>query len=153
VIYRHSPDDELSQGDILRHAKLVVNVNDPEISGPKYDYSNIIVLSRNCEIDKPIKTSSGTNSVLVARVVRLSAAPAGSQDYIRKNRVVNAFFLPAHDEYLEDCYVDWRTVQPVDKGDLCTLRSQSEFYKCTLEEKTLEDCFESLFIFLRKPEG
>ncbi len=150
MTYSFSPDERLSQGDILRGVKLVVNVHDPEINAPRYDDSHIIVLSRNCEIDKPIKASTGTNSVSVARVIRLIPTSPGLGD-IRKNRIVNAFFLPGS-EYIEECYVDWRTTQPVDKSNLMVLRSQNGNYKCTVEKEVLEDLFESYFIFFTKPE-
>jgi len=153
VTYSYSLGSGLSQGDILSPVKLIVNVNDPENNGPKYGSSHAIVLSRNCEIDKPIKVSNGTNSILMARVIKLVLAPRDSQGYIKENRVLNTFFLPSDKNYnVEDCYIDWRTLQPTDKGNLLALRSQSEYYKCTLEKQALEDCFESLFIFLTKPE-
>lgn len=95
MIYSFSPDERLSQGDILRGVKIVVNVCDPETNAPKYNDSHIIVLSRNCEIDKPIKVSTGTNSALVARVIRLASIHSSLQGDIRKNRIVNAFFLLA----------------------------------------------------------
>ena len=152
MTYSYSLGSDLSQGDILSRVKLIVNVNDPENNGPKYGSSHVIVLSRNCEIDKPIKFSSGTNSVLVARVIRLALAPPNSRGYIKENRVLNAFFLPGDNDYIDDCYIDWRTLQPTGKGNLLALRSQSEYYKCTLKKQVLEDCFESLFIFLTKPE-
>ncbi len=151
MIYSFSPDERLSQGDILRGVKIVVNVCDPETNAPKYNDSHIIVLSRNCEIDKPIKVSTGTNSALVARVIRLASIHSSLQGDIRKNRIVNAFFLP-RSEYIEECYVDWRTTQPVDKSNLMVLRSQNESYKCTVGKELLEDLFESYFVFLTKPE-
>ncbi len=152
MIYRVSLGEKLSQGDIIRGVKVVVNVSDPENNLPKYDGSHIIVISRNCEIDKPIKISTGTNSVLVARVIRLSSAPQGAQGYLRANRVVNAFFLPGQVGFMEDCYIDWRTLQPVDKSNLYALRSQTQNYRCTLEKEVLEACLDSLFIFITKPD-
>ena len=84
MIYRHSPDDELSQGDIIRHVKVIVNIRDTETHQPKNDASNIIVLSRNCEISKPPKVETGTNSVLVARVIPFAAIDRGLRRYKKK---------------------------------------------------------------------
>ena len=99
MTYSFSPDEPLSQGDILRHVKVIVNVRDGETNSPKYDLSNIIVLSRNCEIDKPVDASTNTNSVSVARVIRLSSLHSSSlQGNIKNKNVINTHFLAADGE-------------------------------------------------------
>ncbi len=136
MTYYYSPDDELSQGDIIRHVKVVINVNDAENNLPSYNESQIVVISRNCEISKPSVITTRTNLVLVAILSSVSSAPVGLQGYLRKNRVVSASYLPRQEKLMEeDCYIDWRTLQAVDKDNLYSLRTQADSYRCTLEKE------------------
>jgi hypothetical protein len=150
VIYQFSPDDELSQGDIIRRVRVMIDVSNAQTSLPDYSESNIIVMTRNCEISKPPNATTGTNAISVVRLIRLAAAPKGLQGDIRKNRVVSAFYLPEQEDLMEECYIDWRTVQPIDKSYLYTSRSQH--YKCTVDREQFMACLEGYFVFLTKPD-
>jgi hypothetical protein len=150
VIYRSSPDEELSQGDIIRSVRVLIDVNGAESHEPLYGLSNIIVMSRNCEISKRSANVPSTNSVLVARVVRLSAAPQNLRGDIKRNRVESIHYLPEQDDLMEECFIDWRSFQPIDKMNLYKLREQN--YKCTLEKTYFQDCMEDFFLFLTKPD-
>jgi hypothetical protein len=150
VRYIYSPDEELSQGDIIRGVRVLINVHNTDTGQPEYDLSNVIVMSRNCEISKHSATVSGTNSALIARVIRLSAAPSNLIGDIRRNRVENTHYLPGQENLIEECFIDWRSFQPVDKMNLYHIRPQN--YKCTLAKEYFNDCMEDFFIFLTKPD-
>lgn len=153
MIYHYSPEEKLSQGDIIRHVKVVVNIRDDKTLQPKHDTSNIIILSRDCEIDKPPRAEVGTNSVLVARVIPLAAIEKGLQGNIRRNRVFSAFYLPKHEEFMdEECYVDWRTFQQIDKSYLHILRSEAGYYRCTVEKEHFKLFLVSLLAFFKPDE-
>ena len=68
--YEHRPDGALDQGDLIRRIlvcrKTPADLNDL----PDLPTSNIFVLSHGCDIDK-----ARFDSILVARVIRLSAVP------------------------------------------------------------------------------
>ena len=149
MTYRYNLNNKLSQGDIFRGVRVITNVVGAENNGPKYDESNIIVISRNCEIDKPLEAS---NSVLVARVRKLSSQGKRFQGYIRDYEILNAFYIPSDDQFLEECWVDWRTLQPTNKDKLYRYRSQQDFYKCTLDDTMLKACLGHLYVFLSKEE-
>ena len=116
----------------------------------KYGEANIIVITRNCEIDK------SSDTVLAARVIRLSGQAQHIQRLIRGDGdevIVNAFYLPSDSELIqEECYVDWRTLQPLSKEMLKQLRHQQGCYRCTLGEEIRKACLESFIVFFTKPE-
>jgi hypothetical protein len=149
VTYHYSPDNELSQGDIIYPVRIITNIVGAEVDRPKYKDSTIIVINRNCEISKPV---SGANSVLVARVKKLSFESEDFQRYIRNEDVLNAFYLPRDEKFMEESYADWRTLQQVSKKTLYTLRAQRESYKCSLDETMLKACLGHLWVYLIKPE-
>ena len=151
--YRYSPNDELSQGDIIRHVKLLANRRDAGTNQPEYVLSNIIILSRDCEIDKPPKVEAGTTSILVARVLPFAVIEKGLQGDIRRKRVFNAFYLPTLEGTMDDeCYVDWRTFHQVDKSYLHVLRKESGYYRCTAEKEFFKLALGGLFAFLKPDE-
>ncbi len=149
MTYHYSPDQELSQGDILRRVRVIINIVGGENLAPKFGESIIIVISRDCEIDKPLTTS---NSVLVARIARLSSQSERMRDLVRENRVLNAFYLPADGQLMEESYIDWRTLQQVSKQILHNLRIRQEHYKCTLDKKFVIASLTGLRDFLTEPE-
>lgn len=65
MTYYSSPDGKLSQGDILRHVRVITSYTNRTGNDPKYGEANVIVITRGCEIDK------ASDTVLVARIVRL----------------------------------------------------------------------------------
>lgn len=149
MTYHYSPDNELSQGDIIYPVRVITNIVGAEADRPKYKDSTIIVITRNCEISKPV---SGANSVLVARVKKLSPESESFQSHIRNGAVLNAFYLP-HDGIFEvESYVDWRLLQQVSKETLYKLRTRRESYKCSLDEEMLKACLGHLWVYLIKPE-
>jgi hypothetical protein len=146
VTYHYSQDGKLTQGDILRHIRVISNIIEAENNGFKFKESNIIVITRNCEIDK------SPNSVMVARIARLSSQTARMQNRIREGEVLNAFFLPSDGQFIEESYIDWRTLQPVSVKTLRTLRVQKEYYRCSLNEVLLEACLGGFIEFFTRPE-
>lgn len=146
MTYHYSLDKKLSQGDILRHIRVIANTVGGENNGPKFKESNIIVITRNCEIDK------SPNSLLVARIARLSSQTEYFRNNIRKGEVLNAFFLPDDGEFMEESYIDWRTLQPVNLESLKMLRVQEKYYRCSLNEVMLEACLGGFIEFFTKPE-
>ena len=131
----------LDQGDLIR--RIVVCRKTPIDLNAPADLlaSNVFVLSHGCDIDKP-----RFDTVLVARAIRLSAVPDSMAGNIRRNRVYEAFYLPAAGPLAEDAYIDWRTIQAVDKQALLTAR-HSDQYICSLDEQTLAAASEGLWRF------
>jgi hypothetical protein len=139
VSYTLRPEDDLDQGDLVR--RVVVCPKTPLEFGAPADLllSNVCVLSHGCDIDKP-----RFDSVLVARVIRLSAIPDRSMaGNIRRNRMYEAFFLPAAGSITEDAYIDWRTIQAVDKQVHLAAR-QTDRYMASLDSATLDAASEGL---------
>jgi len=149
VTYHNSPDGKLSQGDIFRRVRVITNIVGGTNNGPKYGESNIVVITRSCEIDKD------PNSVLVARIARLKSQSERIRGLIRgdgEKVIVNAFYLPPGDQLMEESYVDWRTLQPLSKEMMEQLRLNQDYYKCTLDEEMRKACLESFIVFFTKPE-
>ena len=67
MTYHYSPEGKLSQGDIFHRVKVITNIIGGANNSPKYGERNIIIITRNCEIDK------APDSVLVAKLVRVSS--------------------------------------------------------------------------------
>ncbi len=122
---------KLFQGDIIR--QVVVATKTPTAQGvvPDTVVSNIIVMSNPCEIDKPDKPDFRADIVHVARIIRLDALPRNYQGNVRSNKVRSTYCLPVDKEMTTEAYIDWRTVQPVDKATLIEARA-SDRYKCTV---------------------
>lgn len=148
-MYCNSPDGKLSQGDMFRNVKILVNITNRSGTDAKYGIANIIVITRNCEIDKH-------DTVLVARVIRFAGQTPQFQSKVRGDgdeAVVNAFYLPPDGQFIpEECYINWRTLQPVDRETLKQARYQQDHYLCTLDEKMRSDCLDSFNFFFTKPE-
>jgi hypothetical protein len=149
VTYKYLPDNELSQGDIIYPVRVITNIVGAEADRPKYKVSTIVIINRNCEISKPV---SAANSVLVARIKKLSYESESFQRHIRDEDILNAFYLPSEGRFEEESYVDWRTLQQVNKATLYTLREQRENYKCSLDEEMLKACLGHLWFYLIKPD-
>jgi hypothetical protein len=110
--------------------------------------SHVFVLSHGCDIDK-----QRFDSVVVARLIRLSALPDQTMaGHVRRNRVYEAFYLPASAPLSEDAYIDWRTIQAVDKLALLAAR-QSERYIASLDEEALAAASEGLWRFLFRSQA
>jgi len=131
VNYAVKPDEPLDQGDILRHVWTARKTPASADEAEERNRTAVCVMSHGCDIDKPSDPAKRTDSVLVACVFPISAVERGFQGDIRRNRVVNAFFLPNDGYFPEDCFVDWRTVQPVDKTALLSAR-RGDAYVCTV---------------------
>lgn len=123
--------DKLYQGDIIR--RVVVVAKTPSTAGlvPDTVVSHVIVMSHPCEIDKPDKPDFRADVVHVARVIRLDALPPSYQGNVRGNIVHSTYYLPIGDEMPLETYIDWRSVQPVDKSTLIEARATGR-YKCTV---------------------
>jgi len=149
VIYHDSFEEELSQGDILQEVRILVDVEGIENNQPQYDNSSVIILSRNCEISKPARAG---NSILVARVIPLALAPKDKQGNIRSKGTVNTYYLPAYENLIDECFIDWRTFQPVHKSYLYWLRANRLNYRCTLNKEQIKLCLGGFIWFLTKPD-
>ena len=135
-------EGELDQGDLIR--RIVVCRKPPiELGDPtEVLVSNVCVLSHGCDIDKP-----RSDSVLVARLIRLSAIPdSGMAGNVRRNRAYEAYFLEAAGPLAEDAYIDWRTIQAVDKQAMLAAR-RSDRYIGSLDEETLAAASDGLWRF------
>lgn len=152
--YELLPTAQIDQGDIIRHVLLVKKSPGQEDSPIEHYYTPVFVLSNGCDIDKPFKQEYQNDTVLVAAVFRLANLPAAYQGEFRKRKVVNAWYLPKDDPLPEDCYIDWRTVQPVDKATLLSARS-SNYYLCTIRGELLESISEHFweFFFRQRPRN
>lgn len=151
MTYYYSPNNELSQGDILRRIRVITNVVGRANNEPRYGESSIVIISHDCEIDKPLTIA---NSVLVARIARvLSQKSERIQENIRNNELLNTFHLPAEGQLMEESYIDWRTVQQTSKEMLKQLRNQQEYYRCTLDEKIIIASLVGFRDFLTNVEG
>ncbi len=138
----------MDQGDLIR--KVVVYRKAPATFDvqPELLFSNVIVLSHGCDIDK-----ARFDSVLVARVIRLSAIPdQGLAGNLRRNRVYEAFYLEPSGPLAEEAYIDWRTIQAVDKPSILASRS-SERYIGTLDEELMLAASEGLWRFLFRQQA
>jgi hypothetical protein len=123
VKYRVDAEGELDQGDIIRRVTVTHKLPADSAEPPQILVSNVVVLSHGCDIDKP-----KSDTVLVARAIRISALPAGGLGgEIRKNRVHHALYLPAEGPVREDVYIDWRSIQPVDKLGLLNARATERY--------------------------
>jgi hypothetical protein len=125
------PDGELDQGDIIRRASLIRKapalVDDPiEL----YETA-VFVMSDGCEIDKPNKPELRQDTVHVAGIFPLNGLSKGKQGDVKRNRVFNVFYLAQDDVIPEDCFIDWRTLQLIDKGTLLAARHDGR-YLCTI---------------------
>ena len=121
--YVRLPEGELDQGDLIRKITVVRKAPLHLEDSTEVLVSNICVLSHGCDIDK-----ARFDTVLIARVIRLSAlSDGGMAGNIRRNRVYEAFYLPAYDLMPEEAYIDWRTVQAVDKQALINARQSDRF--------------------------
>ncbi len=107
-MYLEKLSAEISQGDIFESLPLVLVEDGQEQS--KIRRVPAILLTRDCEYDKP-----STASVLVAEILLLSNVALGSQGNVHRNRVASAFYLPAHADFPES-YVDFRTLSRIAKS-------------------------------------
>lgn len=141
--YEILSDGELDQGDLIRRVVVCTIAPRDLTEPPALAESHVCVLSHGCDIDKP-----RFDSVLVARLIRLSALPdPGMVGHVRRNRVFEAFYLPASGPLAEDAYIDWRTIQSVDKRVLLAAR-QSNRYIASLDEEAMSAASEGLWRFL-----
>lgn len=148
LIKASTTDELLHQGDIIRQIYTVSRAPGTEHNSVEMEISNVIVLSQNCEIDKAIKRQG---VVSVASVFRLDRLPKDQQGNVRKNIVLNLFFLPQADPFPIEAYVDWRTIQPIDVDTLTEVR-KSDRYICTMAEETLKVAALHLWDYYFRPE-
>ena len=148
--YLVAPDEALSQGDIIRRVVVSRKLPDDEATTNTAP-SRVIVLSHGCEIDKSIKPGTLTDTVLVARVFPKTAIPQGTWGNVARYRVPNTFYLPIGPGHEEEAFVDWRSIQPVDKASILAHRHAGN-YVCTLEGDLLDAMKDGLWDFLFREE-
>lgn len=149
--YEVRPGQPLDQGDILRHVWTARKVSASPDEPIERSQTVVIVMSHGCDIDKPSNTAKRTDTVLVACVLPFHTVSKGIQGDIRRKRVVNSFFLPKGDFLPEDCFIDWRSIQPVDKAPLLAAR-QEDAYVCTVTGDFLAALGEHYWGFLFRSE-
>jgi hypothetical protein len=100
--------EKLSQGDILTQITLI----DSAATTTSPQRYNVIVLSHDCEIDKP------NNSIIIVCALRnLSEVPSITQEQIRKNKVYRTMYLESTKLFPES-FVDFRLIFRVNKNFL-----------------------------------
>ncbi len=117
-MYASDASSDLNQGDILEK----VNLLDSAVPTSPPVERNIIVLSHDCEIDKP------SNEVIIVAGVKLMSEvekySPGIKGDIKNGRVRNTMYLPPHGELEESC-VDFRYIFRVTKQQLLECLKQS----------------------------
>ena len=102
---------KLSQGDIINKVLLL----DSAVPAASPGERNVIILSHDCEIDKP------SNEVLIVAEVKLLAEmeriKSGIKGDIQKGRVRNVMYLEPYGQ-LAESYVDFRYIFRVAKKSL-----------------------------------
>jgi hypothetical protein len=74
----------------------------------KCKQTKAIILTHDCEIDKPQATHSH-----LCPVVPLSKLKPETQDRVKRNRIYSMFFLPRYGEVLPDSFVDFTRISTV----------------------------------------
>ncbi len=77
---------EVSQGDVFDSLPFAYVTRD--VGSPLVDHARAILLTYDCEYDKP-----STRFVTAAIVFRLSEVPTDRRGNVRKNRVFSTFYL------------------------------------------------------------
>lgn len=103
---------EISQGDIFDAVPLpYLDISEnPNAPVPKFDPVRVILLSHDCEYDKP-----KTRAPLVAQIRLLTEVSQDSYGYLRNNKVISAFYLPALGNVMDESFVDFSRIVPVPK--------------------------------------
>ena len=100
----------MSQGDLF----VGVTVGEVEHSEPILRCIRCIVLSHDCEIDKPQERA---RHALVAEVRSEEDAPGGLWNLIKQGKPWNTFYLEAGPNSAEG-FVDFRRVYRIEKSEL-----------------------------------
>ena len=141
-------EEPLDQGDILRRIIVVKNPTGVENTPVETTTSNVIVLSQGCEIDKAIKRSG---TALVACVFNIDNLPKGDQGNVRKNIVLSLFHLPLEPPLPIECYIDWRTIQPISVHALVEARADVSRYICTVQGELIKTAKERFWDSFFRP--
>ena len=126
-MYLEKLSGEISQGDIFERLPFAP-VADGQGPG-EVRLVSAILLTQDCEYDKP-----STTSILIAEVLPLSVIASGSQGNVRKNRVASAFYLPPHAS-LPESYVDSRTISRVTKSLIAEAQDENRLLSLTEEAR------------------
>jgi hypothetical protein len=151
VSYKAIFNADIEQGDIIEGVYVITKVPGQEASDISNNKAMVFVLSHNCEIDKPANEERRSDRVLVACVYKASSLSKGDLKLLKDGRIVNAFYIPKDDPLNEDYYIDWRTVQPVDKNTLLSARKDDKLYICTLDGELYEQACGLFWDFLFRP--
>lgn len=107
-MYRESPRDEVSQGDLFARVPFV----EVDLQSTR----RAILLTHDCQFDKP-----RTEFVLCAWIRPLVELTPDSQGNVRAGKTKSALYLPARDPVMSECYVEFARIAPVRKADLLRL--------------------------------
>lgn len=140
-MYRSNPRPKLSQGDIFFDIDLI----DSAIPHNSPQKRKIIVLSHNCEIDKP-----NNQAVLTCGIRQLSEVNLGLQNDIRASRVVNCMYLPAGSN-MGESFIDFRQIFRVNKFYLNEAMNTG-FRLCSITDEAQMALTMSFYKFLSRRE-
>jgi hypothetical protein len=104
-MYLPTPREVLSQGDIFLQLDLVDSAAPTALPQKR----NVIVISHDCEIDKP-----HNRIILVCGLIPLSNVNQGHQGNIKKNSLANTMYIEPVQTLVES-YVDFRYIFRADK--------------------------------------
>jgi hypothetical protein len=120
-LYAPSLSEQVSQGDVFRQvadARVEVSGEETRIVTGR---SPSILLSFDCEYDKP-----RVDFVLIARVRPLAEVSRETAGNIRAGRMCAAFYLPRHSTDLPDSFVDLYHIVPVSKAEVQRLSDEGQ---------------------------
>lgn len=107
-MYESELRDQLSQGDLFRDVLISEGVGEHQQSWNR----RVMVLSHDCEIDKPTCTSP-----LVVAVRALDDFPEEHRGLIRENRLYNGMYLEPGNG-IEEGFADFRFIHRMRREDL-----------------------------------
>lgn len=114
-LYLPALREEISQGDIFDG--LIYQYVYQESSAPEPVIRSRVIqamlITADCEFDKP-----SSAYVYLGEVRPLSEISVGTRGNVRSRRVFYTFPLEPHDNFLEECYVDFRRILRFDKSRL-----------------------------------
>lgn len=113
-MYKANIEKNISQGDVFVDFPIpILNFQATFQTNLKVDilYGTVILLTYDCEFDKPL-----CKIVLIAQVLPLSNVAEGSQGNIKHYKVWNTFYLQESSDRLQESYVDFRFIVPVPKS-------------------------------------
>src|SRR5437763_11774236 len=114
--YLAEPRETVSQGDLFGEVTFARVVATGEVCTFSTDRYPAMLLSHDCEYDKP-----RVEFVLMARVRPLAHLAESSRGNVRTGGTISTFYLPPRDPRLPEAFVDFEHVVPVSKAEVSRL--------------------------------